>query len=177
MSRQRTREHCSLEGVFYGQLGIDFLGLRFRGNVRPVRSIRRNVDIVFGPAGKVAVLWTGCFGTRAPSTQHFQKLTGVGGLRSWRETPSVIEILTSSSRMLVGGFSECGSTRIPSSPPGGFSELLDIAVSELTTKVQDRIFVRNSRPLGVTRSPQMAKSSSTRPRSIHRCGCHCLGQD
>ena len=40
-------------------------GLRYRVSTRPIKSIRRTADIVFGPA-KVAVFVDGCFWHRCP---------------------------------------------------------------------------------------------------------------
>jgi DNA mismatch endonuclease, patch repair protein len=69
MSRQRTRDTAA-EKALRSQLHT--MGLRFRVNVRPVRSIRRNVDIVFGPA-KVVVFVDGCFWHSCPEHATFPK--------------------------------------------------------------------------------------------------------
>ncbi len=57
MRRQRSRDtgaELALRQLLHAR------GLRYRVHVRPVRGVRAEVDIVFGPA-RVAVLVDGCF--------------------------------------------------------------------------------------------------------------------
>ncbi|XVV07826.1 very short patch repair endonuclease [Actinosynnema sp. CA-248983] len=57
MSRQRSRD-TGIEVALRRELHR--LGLRYRVHQRPVRAVRREADVVFGPA-KVAVFVDGCF--------------------------------------------------------------------------------------------------------------------
>ncbi|GAA0253476.1 very short patch repair endonuclease [Saccharothrix mutabilis subsp. mutabilis] len=57
MSRQRSRD-TGIEVALRRELHR--LGLRYRVHRRPVRAVRREADVVFGPA-KVAVFVDGCF--------------------------------------------------------------------------------------------------------------------
>ncbi|MFI1580896.1 very short patch repair endonuclease [Embleya sp. NPDC020630] len=57
MSRQRSKDtdvEVALRRVLHG------MGLRYRVHRRPLKGIRREADVVFGPA-KVAVYVDGCF--------------------------------------------------------------------------------------------------------------------
>ena len=62
MRRQRTRD-TRAELVLRHELHA--LGLRYRVNRRPIPSLRRLADVVFGPA-RVAVMVDGCFGHGCP---------------------------------------------------------------------------------------------------------------
>ncbi|MFD2417299.1 very short patch repair endonuclease [Amycolatopsis pigmentata] len=57
MSRQRARNTAAETGL---RRHLHRLGLRYRVHRRPIASIRREADVVFGPA-KVAVFVDGCF--------------------------------------------------------------------------------------------------------------------
>ncbi|WP_110079064.1 very short patch repair endonuclease [Actinokineospora spheciospongiae] len=57
MSRQRSRD-TGTEIALRKELHA--LGLRYRVHRRPVRAVRREADVVFGPV-KVAVFVDGCF--------------------------------------------------------------------------------------------------------------------
>lgn len=57
MSRQRSRD-TGIEVALRRELHR--LGLRYRVHKRPLRAVRREADVVFGPA-KVAVFVDGCF--------------------------------------------------------------------------------------------------------------------
>jgi DNA mismatch endonuclease (patch repair protein) len=62
MSRQRTTGTAP-EILLRSELHK--MGLRFRVNRRPIPGLRRNADIVFGPA-RVAVMVDGCFWHSCP---------------------------------------------------------------------------------------------------------------
>ncbi|MBW4720704.1 very short patch repair endonuclease [Saccharothrix obliqua] len=57
MSRQRSKD-TEIEVALRRELHR--LGLRYRVHQRPVRAVRREADVVFGPS-KVAVFVDGCF--------------------------------------------------------------------------------------------------------------------
>lgn len=57
MSKQRSRD-TGIEVALRRELHR--LGLRYRVHKRPLRAVRREADVVFGPA-KVAVFVDGCF--------------------------------------------------------------------------------------------------------------------
>ncbi|NUT98565.1 MAG: very short patch repair endonuclease [Saccharothrix sp.] len=57
MSRQRSRD-TGIEVALRKELHR--LGLRYRVHQRPIKAVRREADVVFGPA-KVAVFVDGCF--------------------------------------------------------------------------------------------------------------------
>jgi len=57
MSRQRSRDTGTEIAL---RKALHALGLRYRVHRRPVRAVRREADVVFGPV-KVAVFVDGCF--------------------------------------------------------------------------------------------------------------------
>jgi DNA mismatch endonuclease, patch repair protein len=65
MSRQRSRD-TGIEMAL--RKALHALGLRYRVHRRPVRAVRREVDVLFGPA-RVAVFVDGCFWHGCPA--HF----------------------------------------------------------------------------------------------------------
>jgi DNA mismatch endonuclease (patch repair protein) len=72
MSRQRSRD-TEIEGALRRELHR--LGLRYRVHRRPVRAVRREADVVFGPA-KVAVFVDGCFWHGCPEHGTWPKRNG-----------------------------------------------------------------------------------------------------
>ncbi len=62
-----TRPELALRSAIHG------MGLRFRVNARPLKSVRRTVDIVF-PKVKVAVFVDGCFWHGCD--EHYRPATG-----------------------------------------------------------------------------------------------------
>lgn len=72
MSRQRRRD-TEPERVLRSLLHR--MGLRFRVHRRPVVGLRREADVVFGPA-RVAVFVDGCFWHRCPDHGTFPKANG-----------------------------------------------------------------------------------------------------
>jgi DNA mismatch endonuclease, patch repair protein len=72
MSRQRAR-NTSAETVLRRELHR--LGLRYRIHRRPLGSVRREADVVFGPA-RVAVFVDGCFWHGCPTHGTWPKRNG-----------------------------------------------------------------------------------------------------
>ncbi|MEU6155242.1 very short patch repair endonuclease [Actinosynnema sp. NPDC047251] len=72
MSRQRSRD-TEIEIALRRELHR--LGLRYRVHQRPVRAVRREADVVFGPA-KVAVFVDGCFWHGCPTHGTWPKNNG-----------------------------------------------------------------------------------------------------
>jgi DNA mismatch endonuclease (patch repair protein) len=72
MSRQRSRD-TAIEVALRRELHR--LGLRYRVHRRPVRAVRREADVVFGPA-KVAVFVDGCFWHGCPEHGTWPKRNG-----------------------------------------------------------------------------------------------------
>lgn len=72
MSAQRVRDTAA-ETVLRRELHR--LGLRYRVHRRPVRGVRREADVVFGPA-KVAVFVDGCFWHGCPEHGTWPKRNG-----------------------------------------------------------------------------------------------------
>jgi DNA mismatch endonuclease (patch repair protein) len=72
MSRQRSRD-TEIEVALRRELHR--LGLRYRVHRRPVRAVRREADVVFGPA-KVAVFVDGCFWHGCPEHGTWPKRNG-----------------------------------------------------------------------------------------------------
>ncbi|MBP2323047.1 DNA mismatch endonuclease (patch repair protein) [Kibdelosporangium banguiense] len=72
MSRQRARD-TSAETTLRRELHR--LGLRYRIHRRPLVSVRREADVVFGPA-KVAVFVDGCFWHGCPTHGTWPKRNG-----------------------------------------------------------------------------------------------------
>ncbi len=72
MSKQRSRD-TEIEVALRRELHR--LGLRYRVHRRPVRAVRREADVVFGPA-KVAVFVDGCFWHGCPEHGTWPKRNG-----------------------------------------------------------------------------------------------------
>jgi len=72
MSKQRSRD-TEIEVALRRELHR--LGLRYRVHQRPVRAVRREADVVFGPA-KVAVFVDGCFWHGCPEHGTWPKRNG-----------------------------------------------------------------------------------------------------
>ncbi|TQM80723.1 T/G mismatch-specific endonuclease [Saccharothrix saharensis] len=72
MSKQRSRD-TGIEVALRRELHR--LGLRYRVHQRPVRAVRREADVVFGPA-KVAVFVDGCFWHGCPEHGTWPKRNG-----------------------------------------------------------------------------------------------------
>ncbi|MEU5690320.1 very short patch repair endonuclease [Actinosynnema sp. NPDC020468] len=72
MSRQKSRD-TAIEVALRRELHR--LGLRYRVHRRPVRAVRREADVVFGPA-KVAVFVDGCFWHGCPEHGTWPKRNG-----------------------------------------------------------------------------------------------------
>jgi DNA mismatch endonuclease (patch repair protein) len=72
MSRQRSRD-TEIEVALRRELHRS--GLRYRVHQRPVRAVRREADVVFGPA-KVAVFVDGCFWHGCPEHGTWPKRNG-----------------------------------------------------------------------------------------------------
>ncbi|GAA3887887.1 very short patch repair endonuclease [Saccharothrix violaceirubra] len=72
MSRQRSRD-TGIEVALRRELHR--LGLRYRVHRRPVKAVRREADVVFGPA-KVAVFVDGCFWHGCPTHGTWPKRNG-----------------------------------------------------------------------------------------------------
>ncbi|MFB6835521.1 very short patch repair endonuclease [Streptomyces sp. NPDC056361] len=77
MSRQRSRD-TGVEKALRSALHAD--GLRFRIHRRPLKGLRREADIVFGPA-RVAVFVDGCFWHGCPEHATWPKRNS----EFWRE--------------------------------------------------------------------------------------------
>ncbi|WUJ37709.1 very short patch repair endonuclease [Streptomyces sp. NBC_00386] len=69
MSRQRSRD-TEVEMVL--RRALHAAGLRYRVHRRPIKGVRREADIVFGPA-KVAVFVDGCFWHGCPEHATWPK--------------------------------------------------------------------------------------------------------
>ncbi|WNV82798.1 very short patch repair endonuclease [Umezawaea sp. Da 62-37] len=72
MSKQRSRD-TEIEVALRRELHR--LGLRYRVHRRPVRAVRREADVVFGPS-KVAVFVDGCFWHGCPEHGTWPKRNG-----------------------------------------------------------------------------------------------------
>jgi DNA mismatch endonuclease (patch repair protein) len=72
MSKQRSRD-TEIEVALRRELHR--LGLRYRVHRRPLRAVRREADVVFGPA-KVAVFVDGCFWHGCPEHGTWPKRNG-----------------------------------------------------------------------------------------------------
>ncbi|MGM1057946.1 very short patch repair endonuclease [Saccharothrix sp. Mg75] len=72
MSKQRSRD-TGIEVALRRELHR--LGLRYRVHRRPVRAVRREADVVFGPA-RVAVFVDGCFWHGCPEHGTWPKRNG-----------------------------------------------------------------------------------------------------
>ena len=66
MQRQRSKDTAAELAV---RQALHRLGLRYRVHRRPVPSLRRTADVVFGPA-RVAVFIDGCFWHGCPEHGH-----------------------------------------------------------------------------------------------------------
>ncbi|MEU7594795.1 very short patch repair endonuclease [Streptomyces sp. NPDC039022] len=77
MSKQRSRD-TAIEVAIRRELHA--MGLRFRVHRRPLRGVRREADVVFGPA-KVAIFVDGCFWHGCPEHMTWPKSNG----QFWRE--------------------------------------------------------------------------------------------
>ncbi|WP_018682617.1 very short patch repair endonuclease [Actinokineospora enzanensis] len=69
MSRQRARDTGTEVAL---RRALHALGLRYRVHRRPVRGVRREADVVFGPA-RVAVFVDGCFWHGCPEHATWPK--------------------------------------------------------------------------------------------------------
>ncbi|RSO21709.1 very short patch repair endonuclease [Streptomyces sp. WAC 06725] len=77
MSKQRSRD-TAIEVAIRRELHA--MGLRFRVHRRPLRGVRREADVVFGPA-KVAIFVDGCFWHGCPEHMTWPKNND----QFWRE--------------------------------------------------------------------------------------------